>query len=130
MMNPSNFLVPVSKVEVKVDILRKAVDAGVPNLADSFVGGTLGLTLWIQSIINIVFSLATLGVFLLLVWGAIDWIMSGGEKSKIESARNKMTNAVIGLVILMSSLALFMLVQNLLGICVVTIIGTNGGVCE
>lgn len=34
-----------------------------------------------------------------LIWGGVQWITSGGDKSKIQAARNKMTYAIIGLVI-------------------------------
>src|SRR3989338_1588627 len=34
---------------------------------------------------------------LYLMWGAIDWIVSGGDKTALEAARNKMTHAALGL---------------------------------
>ena len=48
----------------------------------------------------------TIGAIIVIVqfiWGAVDWISSGGDKGKIESARNKITQAIIGLIILVSS---------------------------
>lgn len=59
------------------------------------------------------------GIFLLiyLLWGAFDWIVSGGEKELIIKAQNKITNALIGLVIIFGVLVIFNLVAgNLLGI--------------
>lgn len=42
------------------------------------------------------------GLFLLiyLLWGAFDWINSGGEKERIAKAQNKITNALIGIVLI------------------------------
>lgn len=40
-------------------------------------------------------------MFLLLVWGAIQWITSGGDRVAIENARKKITNALIGLALLL-----------------------------
>jgi hypothetical protein len=46
--------------------------------------------------------------------GGIEWITSGGDKGKTESARNKITAAVIGLVILAASWAILGLVLQFL----------------
>jgi len=59
------------------------------------------------------------GLFMLiyLLWGALDWITSAGEKEKITKAQNKITNAVIGMVLIFAIFAIFNLVAgNLLGI--------------
>lgn len=42
------------------------------------------------------------GIFLLLylLLGAYDWITSSGEKEKISKAQNKITNAIIGFVLI------------------------------
>lgn len=51
----------------------------------------------------------------MLVWGAIDWISSGGDKAKLESARNKVTNAIIGVVVLFALYAVANLVSTFFG---------------
>ncbi len=52
-----------------------------------------------------------------LLWGAFDWINSGGEKEKIQKAQSKITNALIGLVIIFVVLSVFnVLVGGMLGI--------------
>ena len=66
------------------------------------------------------------GLFMLvyLLLGALDWITSGGEKEKITKAQNKITNAVIGMVLIFVVLVVFnLLAGNLLGIIKP---GTNG----
>lgn len=47
-----------------------------------------------------------------LLWGAYDWIVSGGEKEKISKAQNKITNAIIGLILAVAMLAIFNLVAG------------------
>ena len=59
------------------------------------------------------------GLFLILylLWGAFDWINSGGEKEKIAKAQQKITNAVIGMLLIFVVLAVFnLLAGDLLGI--------------
>jgi len=69
----------------------------------------------LQSVLNFVMVIAALLVFFYLIWGGIEWISSGGDKGKTESARNKITAAVIGLIILAASYAIFIVVINFLG---------------
>lgn len=59
------------------------------------------------------------GMFLLLylLWGAFDWIASGGEKEKISKAQSKITSALIGIVLVFVVLTVFnLLAGNILGI--------------
>ena len=65
-----------------------------------FVGGNLGYTQLVNQVINLVFIVAAALTFFYLIFGAISWITSGGDKGKVEAARNKITAAVIGLLIL------------------------------
>src|SRR5581483_9188951 len=52
------------------------------NLCDlSFSGGTF------QHILIIMFIAAVLVALFFLVWGGIQWILSGGEKGKVDNAR-------------------------------------------
>lgn len=56
-------------------------------------------------------------VMIYLVWGAIDWISSSGEKEKIQKAQHKLTYALIGIVILFSVWTVWSLVTgDILGI--------------
>lgn len=72
-------------------------------------------------VFNQLFTYALMGgallVFYHFVMGALEWIQSAGEKEKIEKARKRMTNAAIGLVILMCVWTLFfVLTSDVLGI--------------
>ncbi len=69
----------------------------------------------ITNLVNIAFVIAIVLVFFYLIWGGIEWITSGGEKGKTESARNKITAAVIGLIILAAAYAILTLTLQLLG---------------
>lgn len=59
---------------------------------------------------------AGLATFMYLVYGGIEWITSGGDKGKLEGARNKITNGIIGLTIVASAWAIYRLVDYFLGI--------------
>lgn len=69
----------------------------------------------ISSLLTLVMIIAAILVFLYLIMGGIEWITSGGDKSKTEGARNKITAAIVGLVILAASYALLQFALNFLG---------------
>lgn len=63
-------------------------------------------------------SLVVAGIvfFFMLVWGGIEWIVSGGDKAGAENARKRITNALIGLAIVFSAWAIIKLIQAVFGI--------------
>ena len=62
-------------------------------------------------------TVASLLLLMFLLWGALDWILSGGEKDKIEKAQRKITNAVLGYIIMFVMFALFGIITgDILGI--------------
>jgi hypothetical protein len=69
----------------------------------------------ISGAINLIFMVAALIAFGFLIFGGIEWITSGGDKSKTEGARNKITAAVVGLLILAASWAIINFTLSLLG---------------
>lgn len=91
------------KVTPPPGLYNTAPVAGLGNL----------LTVGIQ-----LFLLVTSFVFLLyLLWGGYDWIQSSGEREKLDKAKDKMTNAALGLLIVVASLTVFTyVVGNLFGI--------------
>lgn len=60
-------------------------------------GETLG------NILNFVFIVAIVAALGWLIYGAFKWILSGGDKTAVEEARNHITAAIVGLVIVFLS---------------------------
>lgn len=74
-------------------------------------------TLW-QTVI-IVGGLAFIMYFL---WGGIEWITAGGDKGKIETARAKITQGLIGLAILAASFVIVKFLQTAVGLDLLNIV--------
>ena len=51
----------------------------------------------------------------MLIWGAFEWITSGGDKDNVGKARNRIINALIGLAVLAVAFALFKVAGQFLG---------------
>lgn len=70
----------------------------------------------ISSFVGVALLASALLVFGFLILGGIQWITSGGDKGKTESARNKITAAIVGLAIVASSYALMQIIAYFFGI--------------
>lgn len=57
-----------------------------------------------------------IAALLFVVLGAFQWITSGGDKGKVESARNHIVAAIVGLIIIVLSLVIVNFVLQLLGL--------------
>ncbi len=73
----------------------------------------------ISALVGTTLIIAALLAFLYLVLGGIKWITSGGDKAGMEEARNKITHAIVGLIIVGSAWAIMTLVQNFLGVQII-----------
>lgn len=58
-------------------------------------------------------NLGALAVIVYFIWGAIEWITAGSDSKKTEGARSRMTNAIIGLVILVSSFTILSFISKI-----------------
>lgn len=76
---------------------------------------------FIPGLIRIAFVIGVIIFFFMLITGAISWISSGGDKGALETARSKITNALIGLVILFSIYAIVYIIEAFFGITILTL---------
>jgi hypothetical protein len=70
----------------------------------------------IPSLIGLAFIVGAIVFFFMLILGAIQWITSGGDKNAVESARGRIGQALIGIIILFSVFAIVKVVENIFGI--------------
>ena len=60
---------------------------------------------------------AAFAALIYLLWGAIQWITSGGEQEKLEKSRLQMTHAVLGIILLIAVLGIFTVITgDILGV--------------
>ena len=70
----------------------------------------------ISNILGVLTVAAVIWFVLQVIFGAYSWITSGGDQKAVEGARMKVTNAVVGLVIVLVALVLTSVIAFLLGI--------------
>lgn len=86
-----------------------------------------GLGVFVTNLLGLLIGIAAVLLLVFLVWGGVEWILSGGEKAGVEAARNRITNALIGLVIVVAAWAIFSLLKTFLGLPNNVQVGGGGG---
>ena len=70
----------------------------------------------ISRTIIIILVVAAIIALFFLIWGGIKWILSGGDKGKVEAARNTIIAAIIGLIITFLAFFILSFVFQLFGL--------------
>lgn len=93
-----------------------------PGISSSMASDPVGgLGQFIGTVVNLV--IVGFGLFMLmyLLWGAFDWLTSGGDKDRLSNARKKIVNALVGMILLFVVLAVFgVFTGKILGIIEIT----------
>lgn len=89
--------------------------SGVPD-----VSGYTGLSTLFGLALGVFFALGVVVTLLLIAYGAVQWITSGGDKEKIASARKRIIFAILGLMVVFFSVLFINIILNFLGMCTLT----------
>lgn len=84
-------------------------------------GGSAFFSTIIPNAIKLIFIVGSAVFLFMLIAGAIQWISSGGDKQALEGARSRITNALVGIIILFSSYAIIKLIEHFFGISILTL---------
>ena len=66
--------------------------------------------------IQVAMIIAAILTFAFLVWGGIQWILSGGDKTQTQAARDRITTALVGLGIVAAAWALMKVIGYFFGV--------------
>ena len=77
--------------------------------------GAGGISLFLSNLIKLIFAIAAIVLVFMLIWGAYEWIVSGGDKEAVAKARGRILNALIGLAVLAVAFALAVVAAQFLG---------------
>ena len=64
------------------------------------------LALLIATLWRTLMILGGILVLIFLIWGGISWLTSGGDEARVEAAKNRIVNALVGMTILFASAAI------------------------
>lgn len=74
-----------------------SIPKGIPQGGLAYLQGAIGRTLTIFIIV------AAFLLVIYITWTGTQWITASGDKNKLSSARNRLTWAIIGFIIILSS---------------------------
>lgn len=97
----------ITKIYAATEITNPALPT---NIASKDAGS--GLAFYIGNLWKAAVTVGGLLFLLYLVWGGIEWMTAAGDKVKVENAQHKITNALLGLVVLIGSYAIARFVQG------------------
>jgi hypothetical protein len=78
--------------------------------------GGPAIGMFITNVIGGMFIVAFFVALLYLITGGFHWITSGGDKANLESARNKIIHAIVGLIVVASIWAVMTVVGQFVGL--------------
>lgn len=76
---------------------------------------TLDVNNIISFVIGLLVVIGVLAALLYLIYGAIKWIISGGDKTKVTEAREHIVASIIGIVVLVLSLVVLNFILQIVG---------------
>jgi hypothetical protein len=89
-----------------------------PDGRGSRITGSAGddLGTLIKNTVTLFFSIGGIGFTIMILWGTVNWILSGGDKEKIAGARKRITTAIVGLVLLSLTFVIIFVLGQILGL--------------
>lgn len=77
--------------------------------------GNICITKVPQFLIQLLFVIGIIIAIVFLIFGGIRWVISGGDKTAVENARNTIVAAIIGLIIIVGAFFIIGLIFQILG---------------
>lgn len=102
-----------------LSLVSKVWAQGITNPVLPGIGsqpGAESLGKIISAVLGIMLVVGFILAFLHLIFGAVAWITSSGDKGKLENAQSRITQAIVGLIIMAALWAIMLLVGEFTGI--------------
>ena len=75
-----------------------------------------GLEVMVANILNIIIGLVGVVLLLMLIMGGFGYLTSGGDKEKAAKAKNTLTYAVLGLLVILGAWLIIRLIEEFTGL--------------
>lgn len=72
--------------------------------------GAGGISLFFNNLISLIYVVGLVIFVAMFLWGALEWLLSGGNKDSVGNAQRRLTHAIVGLVLLALSFAIIRLI--------------------
>ncbi len=90
-----------------------------PSPLANFIGtdttGAGAIGKFLSNGIELIYSVAAIVLILMIIWGAFQWLMSGGDKEALASAQKRILNALIGIILFSVAFAVIKVIGDFTG---------------
>ena len=105
--------------------MASSIEVPIDSHTDE-ISSVTDLGLFISRMAGVALLIAGVAVFGYLVWGGISWLTAGSDTTKVEEARTRITNALIGLAIVAVAWAVYLIIDYFFGIGIANSSATIG----
>lgn len=77
--------------------------------------GASAISQFLSNFVTLLFSIAAIALIFMILWGALDWLTSGGDKEKLANAQKRIINAFIGIILFATAFAIIRVVGTFTG---------------
>lgn len=85
------------------------------------------LSVLLGALINLMVVITGITALVYMLWGALSWVTSGGDKEKLQKAQGRIRSAVIGIIMVIVVLVIFNVIFSLVFPNSRVITPSNGG---
>ncbi len=79
-------------------------------ITNNTTGGAGAISQFLSNLIILIYSLAGIVLIFMLIWGAFQWLTSGGDKEAVAAAQKRILNAIIGIALFAVAFAIIRVV--------------------
>lgn len=101
------FLIPEARAQINNPALPSGIGSGP---GEPIIGRTISALVGVFIVVGFVLAIFH------FMFGAFRWITASGDKTALQNAQDRMTQAVVGLIILAAAWAVMLLVSEFLGL--------------
>lgn len=95
---------------------QQGIDPATGAMVRTDVATIQGLQCLIANVLSVAITLIGLAGFVMIIFGAFRYLLSGGNTKETEQARNTLTYSIIGLVVALSAFIILNLLANFTGV--------------
>ena len=115
----SKFFVPLATAALLFAVPLAVLAAGT-EIVPNEIKPINDIVAVVRAIIRFILIVAFVAAFVMLLIGGIRWITAGGDEKGVASARNMITAALIGLVVVLVAFAIIRLVEIFFNVKIVS----------
>lgn len=102
-------------------VLVRAAELGNLGGPDADVATIGSLETLFSNVVNVVIAVSGVALFLMFIVGGFSFLFSGGDQKKLEQAKGTLSNAIIGLVVIVSAYLIIKIIEVFTGATDLTI---------